>query len=117
LVLCEGVIDALAARWRHRPARALASGSATTLGKVRLQNLPDHDRLIIEADSGEAGRKAGLDAHVRLGGELVSRRDGAGDIADEWRQLIEERIAVRCIDTNTGETAAVRGAWRDVAEL
>ena len=91
LAIAEGPLDALACRTLHPDARCIAAGSAGAMASMTQMTIPAAAEVIVHADSGEAGRRAGnaLRRRLEVDGMSVTvvhrvKGDPASEVAASW---------------------------------
>ena len=118
VVLCEGEVTALAARWLHLGCRVLACGGTAGMreaaGLVHRQGRV----LIVEIDGGEPGRKSArlVQKALPVGGADVrgfGRGEGV-DAADELKETLSERVAMMEQEGGSTLTEAACATWAEV---
>ena len=119
LVLVEGEVSALAARWLYPGHRAMATGGSSGLSKLSTNILPGRvTSLTIDADGDSAGERSGFVAlysviracpGVRVKGVA---RSGGEDAADELADWIGERLAL--MSEGSPIDVAPIEAWKSV---
>ena len=122
LVLVEGEVSALAARWLYPGHRAMATGGSSGLSHLSTHRLPQGvSSLTIDQDGDSAGDSSGFIAlysvlrscpGVRVKG--VSR-SGGEDAADELAEWVGERLALMSDGLPDKEGAPVE-AWKSVCQ-
>lgn len=113
LVLVEGEVSGLAARWLHPAGRVLATGGDAGLKKFRPG--PADRQILIAADNDGPGRVAAgaLADTLRADGRVCNIAPGtAGDPADDLEDAMAERISIKT-DNGLSETDATISAWTD----
>ena len=119
LILVEGEVSALAARWLYPGHRAMATGGSSGLSKLSTNILPGRvTSLTIDADGDSAGERSGFVAlysviracpGVRVKGVA---RSGGEDAADELADWIGERLAL--MSEGSPIDVAPIEAWKSV---
>lgn len=118
LVLVEGEVSALAARWLHPASRIIATGGSPGL-KAWRPGPGERGPFLIAADNDGAGRPAAgelADALETAGHACNYMPSMAGDPADDLADTLAERIAIMRFESGMSEADATIAAWRGMIE-
>ena len=120
LVLVEGEVSALAARWLYPGHRAMATGGSAGMGKISTYILPRGvSTLTIDTDGDSAGDTKGFEGLYRMNracpGVRVRgvSRSGGEDAADELADWVGERLALMS-DGAPDDIEVPVEAWKSV---
>ena len=122
LVLVEGEVSALAARWLYPGHRAMATGGSSGLARISTNGLPRGiSAITVDGDGDSAGDRSGFIAlysviracpGIRVKGIA---RSGGADAADELAEWVGERVAIVSEGLPDEGRARVE-AWRSVCQ-